>query len=180
MRESEKIWVDMSPDEGADIEARAALHGCLTFIIVGAMLLVLMIFGSCTTTKYVTVPEVHEMWHHQTDTIHQTDSIIDRQTTVIREVDSAAMAEYGIQLKDMQRAWLVERNSLRSELKALRETKADTVVVHDSIPKPVPVEVEVPAELTWWQQARLHLANVLLWTLGVVALFYIIRRKVMK
>ena len=103
------MWVDMSPDERADIEARAVLHGCLTFIIVGAMLLVLMIFGSCTTTKYVTVPEVHEMWHHQTDTIHQTDSIIDRQTMVIREVDSAAMAEYGIQLKDMQRAWLVER-----------------------------------------------------------------------
>ena len=180
MKESEKMWVDMSPDEREDIEARALLHGCLTFIIVGAMLLVLMIFGSCTTTKYVTVPEVHEMWHHQTDTIHQTDSIIDRQTMVIREVDSAAMAEYGVRISAMQRAWLVESNRLRTELKALRETKADTVRVHDSIPVPVPVEVEVPADLTWWQQARLHLANILLCTLGIVALFYVIRRKVMK
>ena len=168
MRELEKMWVDMSPDEREDIEARAVLHGCLTFIIVGAMLLVLMIFGSCTTTKYVTVPEVHEMWHHQTDTVHQTDSIIDRQTMVIREVDSAAMAEYGIQLKDMQRAWLIETNRLQRELSELRQTRTDTVHERDSIPYPVEVVKEVAKPLAWWEKV--------LMLLGILFIFVIVKR----
>jgi hypothetical protein len=45
--------------------------------------------------------------------------------------------------------------------------------VHDSIPAPYPVEVEVPADLTWWQQTRLHIANVLLWLLAFVAAWWI-------
>lgn len=36
---------------------------------------------------------------------------------------------------------------------------------------------EVPAELTWWQQTRLHLANILLAALGIVAAIWIIRKK---
>jgi hypothetical protein len=47
---------------------------------------------------------------------------------------------------------------------------------HDSIPYPVEVVKEVPAELTWWQQTRLHLANILLWLCGGAALFFVFRR----
>lgn len=126
------------------------------------------LLGSCTTTKYVPVPEVHEYWHHSTDTIHKTDSIIDRQTTTIREVDSATMARYGIQLKDMERAWLIETDRLQRELSELRKSHTDTIYERDSIPVPYPVEKEVPAQLTWWQQARLHLANIMLWLVGLV------------
>ena len=131
-------------------------------------IIIVVLLCGCTTTKYVPVPEVHEYWHHSTDTIHQTDSIIDRQTMTIREVDSATMARYGIQLKDMERAWLIETDRLRRELSNLRQTRADTIHERDSIPVPYPVEKEVPAPLTWWQQARLHLANIILWLGGLI------------
>ena len=43
----------------------------------------------------------------------------------------------------------------------------------DSIPYPVEVIKEVPAKLTWWQQTRLHLANILLYLLLLVGVIYI-------
>ena len=142
-----------------------------------AALLLLTAMGSCTTTKYVPVPEVHEHWHHSTDTIRQTDSIIDRQTTTIREVDSATMARYGIQMKDMQRAWLVETNRLQRELSELRQSHADTIHERDSIPYPVEVEKEVPAQLSWWQRLRLWLGNVVLVALAGSAAYVLLLRR---
>lgn len=139
-------------------------------------LLLLTAMGSCTTTKYVTVPEVHEHWHHQTDTIMRTDSIIDHQQIIIREVDSATMAQYGIELKNMQRAWLIENNRLRKQLSELMQSRADTTIVHDSIPVPYPVEVKVPAELTQWQQIRISLANLLLYAIGALAAWFFLKK----
>lgn len=124
---------------------RMIVIGWYLLAITIALLLGLLLTG-CTTTEYVPVPEVHEHWHHTTDTVRQTDSIIDRQTTTIREVDSATMAQYGIQMKDMQRAWLIETNRLQRELSELRETHTDTVHERDSIPYPVEVVKEVPRE----------------------------------
>ena len=45
--------------------------------------------------------------------------------------------------------------------------------VHDSIPVPYTVIKEVPAPLTWWQQTRLHLANILLYLILIVGIIYI-------
>jgi hypothetical protein len=130
-------------------------------IIAVAAILGWLLMG-CTTTKYVTVPEVHEHWHHSTDTIHQTDSIIDHQTTTIREVDSATMAQYGIQMKNMQRAWLIETNRLQRELSELRQTRADTIHERDSIPYPVEVVREVPRKRSTMEWGLL--------TIGAIAL----------
>lgn len=146
-------------------------HNNFCLVILVAFLLV-----GCKT-KYVTVPEVHEHWHHTTDTIHKTDSIIDRQTTTIREVDSATMARYGIQMKDMQRAWIIETNRLQRELSELRQSHTDTIHERDSIPYPVEVEKEVPAQLSWWQQTRLHIANIMLWLLGIGGVVFVFKRK---
>lgn len=131
----------------------------ITFIVILSLCALLT---GCTTTKYVTVPEVHERWHHSTDTIHETDSIIDRQTTIIRELDSAAMAKFGIRLQGLQRAWLVENSRLQRELSALRQTKTDTVIACDSVPVPYPVVKEVAARLSAWQKFRMHLGDILL------------------
>ena len=43
----------------------------------------------------------------------------------------------------------------------------------DSIPYPVEVIKEVPAKLTWWQQTRLHLFNIIGIALAVIVVFYI-------
>ena len=145
--------------------------------VINAMI-TLLLFGSCTTTKYVTVPEVHEHWHHSTDTIHQTDSIIDRQTTTIREVDSATMARYGIQMKDMQRAWLIETNRLQRELSELRQTHTDTIHERDSIPYPVEVIKQVPAQPSWWQRFLMHVGGITSSLLLIVAVWWFVKKRV--
>lgn len=113
------------------------------------MIVVAVALAGCKSGEnVVTVPEIHEHWHHTSDTIRQTDSIIDRQTTIIRELDSAAMARYGIRLQGMQKAWLVESSRLQRELSALRQSKTDTVIERDSVPVPYPVIKEVKKPLT--------------------------------
>ena len=172
-------WQGYDPYKGMTDDERM-LAGCLHvvggFIVIVIMLLLCALFGSCTTTKYVTVPEVHEHWHHQTDTIMRTDSIIDHQQIIIREVDSATMAQYGIELKDMQRAWLIENSRLRKQLSELMQSRADTTIVHDSIPVPYPVEVKVPAELTQWQQIRISLANLLRYAIGALVGWLLLKK----
>ena len=46
----------------------------------------------------------------------------------------------------------------------------------DSVPVPYPVIKKVPVELTWWQQARLHLANIVLWVILIIALWWAVKR----
>ena len=154
---------------------KTGLIGCYLIFVIAALIGCLL--TGCTTTKYVTVPEVHEHWHHSTDTIHMTDSIIDHQTTTIREVDSATMARYGIQMKDMQRAWLIETNRLQRELSELRQSHTDTIHMRDSIPYPVEVVKEVAKPLTWWQQARMYVGGIVIFGLIIFAVVKIIQRK---
>ena len=116
---------------------------------------------ACTTTKYVTVPEIHEVHHHHTDSIHQTDSVTVEKETVIMQLDSDAMAKYGIQLKAAERAWLVRTSELERRLQQLAETHTDTVHERDSVPYPVEAikEVEVEKDLHWWQKALMFLGG---------------------
>ena len=58
-----------------------------------SIMVALWFLCSCTTTRYVTVPEVHEQHHWHTDSVHKTDSVIHEKQTTIRELDSAAMAQ---------------------------------------------------------------------------------------
>jgi hypothetical protein len=97
--------------------------------------------------KVVTVPEVHEQHHWHTDSVIKHDSVFRDRKTVIRELDSAKMAQYGIQLKQAERAWLVETNELRREVELLSAMSANRDTVRDSIPKPYPVYIE---KQTWW------------------------------
>ena len=124
------------------------LHSSLFTLIIVMIVVAVALAGCKSGENVVTVPEIHEHWHHTSDTIRQTDSIIDRQTTIIRELDSAAMARYGIRLQGMQKAWLVESSQLQRELSALRQTKTDTVIERDSVPVPYPVIKEVKKPLT--------------------------------
>lgn len=103
---------------------------------------------ACTTTKIVTVPEVHEVHHHHTDSIHQIDSVIREHQTTIMQLDSAAMAAYGIQLKAAERAWLVKTQQLERAIQNLSRLRSDAVILRDSVPVPVPVVKEVERHLT--------------------------------
>lgn len=129
--------------KGCGWPAIAALLLMIAWLIVGA---------SCTTTKYVTVPEVH------TDTVritnHQTDSIFVHDSIYHMEKGDTILIEW----------W---------HTKYKEKMVYDTIYQHriDTIPKPYPVEVKVPRELSWWQRLRLHLGNIMLVIIGAAILY---------
>ena len=167
------------PYKGMSDEERMKA-GCLQLVgMIGAIIVALLIcalFGSCTTTKYVPVTEQHTEHHWHTDSVKERDSVHTENTTIIREVDSAAMAKYGIQMQANHRAWLVLQREMEQRLRELEHMTATHDTIHDSIPCPVDVIKEVPAKLTWWQQTRLHIINVLM-MFGIIWLIMWIGRK---
>jgi hypothetical protein len=136
-------------------------------------MLICALFGSCTTTKYVPVTEQHTEHHWHTDSVKERDSVHTENMTIIREVDSAAMAKYGIQMQNNQRAWLVLQREIENRLRELEHMTTQRDTVRDSVPVPYPVIKEVPAPLSWWQQARIHLANILLYLILIVGIIYV-------
>ena len=114
----------------------------------------------CKSVEYVPVIE------HHTDTLIQTkvqhDSIYINDSTVITEKGDTVKIE----------KW---------HTKYVEREVHDTTYISktDSIPKPYPVIQELPAQLTWWQQTRLHIANILLWALLIVGIGWIIKNKLL-
>ena len=143
-------------------EKERMLAGCLqVFIVAGAFIVALLIcalFNSCTTTKYVPVPEYH------TDTVRITN----RTRGSIYLSDS-------IYVNDFVRGDTVYKTTERWHTQWRERIVRDTIYQskRDSIPYTVEVTKEVPAQLTWWQQTRLHLANILLYGLLIVGIIYI-------
>ena len=124
---------------------------------------------SCTTTeRVVTVPEVHEHHHWHSDTIRQTDSVMNNQKIVIREVDSATMAQYGIRLDKAQRAWLIQTDRLQREIERLQSVSNTRDTVRDSVSVPYPVEVtkEVPME-----RGKVEWVQILAGCIAIVVVF---------
>jgi len=145
------------------------------WILIGLVAaLIIGVLNSCATKeKIVPVPEIHEQHHWHTDSVHQTDSIIHEKETTIMQLDSAAMAKYGIHLKSAERAWLVKTAELQRQIERLEAMSIQKDSVHDSIPYPVEVIKEVPAKLSWWQGLLVRLGYV---SLIFVAVFVLYRR----
>ena len=148
------LYRGMSDDERLQA---GCLHGLFYIVAVGIAFAVCALFGSCTTTKYVPVIE------HRTDTLIQTN----HQHDSIYVHDSIMVSQQGDTVR-------IDRWHTKYVEKQVHDTTY--ISKTDSIPKPYPVVQEVPAQLTWWQQTRLHLANILLWALGISAAIYIIKR----
>lgn len=134
--------------------------GCFRAVAIIVAFIVAMIvcsfFSSCKSVEYMPVIE------HHTDTLIKTN--VQRDSVYVH--DSVTVTQKGdTVLMDRWHTKYVEREV------------HDTTYVSkiDSIPKPYPVEVKVEKQLTWWQQTRLHLANILLWLLAIVSAYYIIR-----
>jgi len=119
-------------------------------------MIVCSFFTSCKSVEYVPVIE------HHTDTLIQTklqhDSIYINDSTVITEKGDTVKIE----------KW---------HTKYVEKQVHDTLYIakNDTVPQPYPVIKEVPAELSWWQQTRLHLSNILLWLVGIIGVAYIVR-----
>ena len=167
---------DTDNAETIDITRQAPRMSTMKTAIILAIIItcVLMaILSSCTTTKYVPVTETRTEHHWHTDTVRQRDSTHTERETIIREVDSAAMAKYGIQMERNQRAWLVLQRDMENRLLELEHMTAQRDTVRDSIPYPVEVEREVPAPLTWWQQARIHVGSIVIFLMIIFVVWKI-------
>ena len=132
----------------------------LVYALVAAAIGILLcaLFGSCTTTKYITVPEYH------TDTLRQVtvrhDSVMVHDSIHVSEKgDTVLIERWHTQYRDRWRTDTIYQSK------------------HDSIPYPVEVTKEVPAALTWWQQARIHLANIVLWIILIIALWWVVKSR---
>ena len=118
---------------------------CLAFALFGWLL------SGCTTTKYMPVTETHTEHHWHTDSVKERDSTHTERETIIREVDSAAMAKYGVQMQANQRAWLVLQREIENRLRELEHISANKDTVRDTIPKPYPVTEYVDRKRTTFE-----------------------------
>jgi hypothetical protein len=84
------------------------------------------------------------------------------------QLDSAAMAKYGIQLKSAERAWLVKTQEMERIIQELMSKSAQKDTVRDSIPYPVIKEVEV--QPSWWQRMK----DTLFWIIILIILLAIV------
>ena len=141
----------MSEDE----RMKAGCLQALTFVgMIMLGLLLCALLGSCTTTKYVQVPVVHNdttvISKHQRDSIWMHDSIM--------------VSEKGDTVR-------IEKWHTKYIEKQVHDTLYQAKV--DSVPYPVEIIKEVPAKLTLWQQTRLHLFNIIGIALVVIVVFYV-------
>lgn len=142
----------------------------LTFM---TMLLALFLFCSCRT-QYVPVETTHTIYQNHTDTVRERDSVHTETNTIIREADSAMVAQLGLKLKDNERVILILRNELQRVISEKEQHSTDTVHETDSIQVPYPV----PAQLSRWQSFCCDYGKLMLGgTILAIVLFiiYVIR-----
>lgn len=138
---------------------RSAYIGCF-YSLIGIVLLLIatLLFGSCRSVKYVPVVE------HQTDSLYITQHT--RDSIYLRD---------SIHIKEKADTILIEKWHTQFVSREVHDTTY--IATHDTIPHPYPITVEVPAQLSWWQKTRLHLANAILWALLIVCAWWLIRKK---
>lgn len=134
--------------------------GCFRAVAIIAAFIIAMIvcsfFTSCKSVEYVPVIE------HHTDTLIKTN--VQRDSVYVH--DSVTVTQKGDTV-------LMDRWHTKYVEKQVHDTTYVSKI--DSIPAPYPVEVKVEKQLTWWQQTRMHLANILLWLIAIVSAYNIIK-----
>lgn len=136
--------------ESANIVAEWCKRLVLVLMVLVSFFFLCALFSSCTRTVYVPVKDVQTVYQHHTDTVHQTDSIIKEKETVVMQLDSEAMARFGVQISNAEKAWLVREKEFEKRINELLERKSDTVLIRDSIQVPYPVEKPTSTMTKMW------------------------------
>lgn len=120
--------------------------------------IILIAFGSCRSIKYVPIETIkHDsvyITQHQKDSIYIHDSIYQKE-----KGDTV----------------LIEKWHTRYIEKQVRDTLIQ--IQMDTIPQPYPYEVEVPAQLSWWQKTRMRMGEIALVALLVLLGSWVARIK---
>ena len=136
--------------------------GCLSMAVwmmfVFCIGILLIAFGGCRSVQYVPIETIkHDsiyITQHQKDSIYLHDSI---------------------HIKEKADTILIEKWHTKYIEKQVHDTLIQ--VERDTIPQPYPYEVEVPANLSWWQKTRMHIGEVTLIALLALAGYFVWRRK---
>ena len=146
--------------------------GCLPMLVWWlAAGLVCALIGGCKT-KYVPIETVKTEYHHTRDSIHHTDSIIKETQLTIMQLDSEAMAQYGIKLENAEKAWLVLQKELESKIKKLMEHKTDSFIKTDTIRVPYPV---VTNKVRWQDKVAYIGTGIFISLVIIIGLVIVIR-----
>ena len=153
-------WMNTGYDPYKGLNEKERIKvGCLqgaafVVLIIMGLLLCAMLSG-CTTTKYVQVPVVHNdttiITKHQRDSIWMHDSVL-----VSEKGDTVRIEKWRTKYIEKQ----VHDTTYIAKVDTIREVFTN--------------DVEKP--LTWWQQTRLHLANILLFALLLGVIIWIGKR----
>lgn len=154
-------------EKGRTVFAWSAIKERLQAFSVVVLLVMSVALGSCTTTKYVEVPNVH------TDTLYvsktQKDSIYLHDSVFVNQWKS------GDTIYQTRDRWYT---AWRDRL------VTDTVlhIVRDSVPKPYPVikEKKVEKALTWWQRCRMMLGDIAIIVCGFCGVGLVVRYLILR
>ena len=139
-------------------------NNIMVAVLLVCMLIGLMVCGLLTSCKSHEPTIVERV---RTDTVRitqqQRDSIYLRDSIFVNQWQSGDTI---FQIRDRWHTQYVMKERTDTFYKARV----------DSVPVPYPVIKKVPAELTWWQQCRLHLANIVLWVILIIALWWAVKR----
>ena len=139
-------------------------NNIMVAVLLVCMLIGLMVCGLLTSCKSHEPTIVERV---RTDTVRitqqQRDSIYLRDSIFVNQWQSGDTI---FQVRDRWHTQYVMKERTDTFYKAKV----------DSVPVPYPVIKKVPAELTWWQQCRLHLANIVLWVILIIALWWVVKR----
>jgi hypothetical protein len=120
--------------------------------------IILIAFGSCRSIKYVPIETIkHDsvyITQHQKDSIYIHDSIYQKE-----KGDTVLIVKWHTRYIEKQ----------------VRDTLIQ--IQRDTIPQPYPYEVEVPAQLSWWQKTRMHIGEITIIALLVLLGSWIVRIK---
>lgn len=119
----------------------------------GMILFILLAVLTGCKTKYVAVPEYHNVYVEKHDTLVHRDSIFEKDSVLIMmNGDTVTIYKTKILYKDRWRERIVYRDSIRT----------------DSIRVPYPVE----KELTFWQKTWIKAGKMLFYGLVIICIIF--------
>ena len=119
----------------------------------GMLLFMLLAVLAGCKTKYVAVPEYHNVYVEKHDTLVHRDSIFEKDSVLIMmNGDTVTIYKTKILYKDRWRERIVYRDSIRT----------------DSIRVPYPVE----KELTFWQKTWIKAGKMLFYGLVIICIIF--------
>ena len=130
----------------------------ITYLVAVLLLLIALICGGCSTTKYVPVETIKR------DTVYQ--SKIERDSVYLHD---------SVYIKEWQKGDTIYRDRDRWHTKYVEKEVHDTLYQSktDSIAVPYPVE----KELTWWERKKIEFGELAMVVMAGLLCFVVIKSK---